>query len=220
MSIEKTEKAQTGDNQEQKKLTVILATGNQDKVREIAQIASDDRLCFMTMRKAGFTDEIIEDGSSFAQNALIKARAVHAVTGGTVMADDSGLSVDMLDGAPGIYSARFAGDKADYKTKINKLYQMLKHWPQSQWHAAFICVIALVMPDGSEKTFYGACRGMITKEAAGSNGFGYDPVFYIPSLQKTTAQLEPEQKHAISHRGKALRAACQYLLDQIQPTRI
>ena len=200
---------------DQDKIAVILATGNQDKVKEITEIASDQRLRFITMRAAGFSQDIVEDGDSFAQNALIKARAVHAITGGIVMADDSGLSVDMLDGAPGIYSARFAGENASYAAKISRLHQMLRPWPQSQWHAAFICVIALVMPNGSEKTFYGECRGMIAKEPAGSNGFGYDPIFYLPAFHKTTAQLEPGQKHAVSHRGKALRAACHYLLARL-----
>lgn len=192
-------------------INIVLATGNPDKVKEMQEIAGHTLFSFTTMSEAGFSDEIVENGESFAENALIKARAVHAQTGGYVLADDSGLSIDMLDGAPGIYSARFAGHEADYPEKITRLYQLLKPWPPSYWHAAFICVIALITPAGKEKTFYGECRGMIARQAAGENGFGYDPVFYIPELGMTTAQMEPEQKHAMSHRGKALRAACAYL---------
>ncbi len=192
-------------------MNVILATGNPDKVQEIQQILPDPDITFLTMREAGFTGDIVEDGSTFEENALIKARAVHWLTGGFVLADDSGLAVDVLDGQPGIYSARFAGEDAGYPEKIKKLHEMLSPWPPEAWDAAFICVMALIHPDGKEETFRGECRGKIATEMRGTNGFGYDPIFYLPDRGKTTAELSGDEKHEISHRGKALRLAAQAL---------
>lgn len=187
------------------KTMITIATGNRDKVSEIREIISSDRLDWQTMSDAGFQDDIIEDGSSYIANALIKARAVHESIGGWVIADDSGLSVDVLDGAPGIYSARFAGENAAYKDKIARLHEMLEPWPSSDWSAAFVCAIALIAPDGREWTVQAESPGMIAQKAAGTNGFGYDPIFYVPEFNCTMAEMSPEQKHAISHRGKALR---------------
>lgn len=187
-------------------MDVILATANPDKVFEIREILPDEQIRFLTMSEAGFNDLIVEDGSTFSENALIKARAVHQMTGGYVLADDSGLSIDALNGEPGIYSARFAGENASYPEKIAKLHEMLAPWPQDQWQARFTCAMALIRPDGSESVVEGECRGMIALERRGSNGFGYDPIFWLPELQKTMAELPPAQKHLISHRGKALRA--------------
>ena len=160
-------------------MDVVLATGNLDKVREIREILPDSRISFSTMTEAGFTGEIVEDGDTFIANALIKARAVHAFTGGYVLADDSGLAVDLLDGAPGIYSARFAGENAGYPEKIARLQAMLAPWPPEQWHASFICAMALIRPDGRETVVTGECRGRIATESRGQNGFGYDPVFLL-----------------------------------------
>ena len=187
------------------KTMITIATGNRDKVSEIREIISSSKLDWQTMSDAGFSGDIVEDGSSYIANALIKARAVHDMVGGWVIADDSGLSVDVLDGAPGIYSARFAGENAAYKDKIARLHEMLEPWPSSEWNAAFICAIALIAPDGREWTIQADSPGLIAQQAAGSNGFGYDPIFYVPEFGCTMAEMSPDQKHAISHRGKALR---------------
>ncbi len=183
----------------------ILATGNRDKVREVNEILAGLPFEVVPMREAGFAGEIEEDGATFEENALIKARAVHAVTGGFVMADDSGLAVDALDGAPGIYSARFAGPDATYPEKIAKLWELLRGVPEEARTAQFVCAIAVVRPDGTSFTVRGTCEGRIASEMRGQGGFGYDPVFYLPERGRTTAELDNDEKHAISHRGRALR---------------
>lgn len=191
---------------EEENTIITIATGNRDKVSEIREIISSDKLQWQTMSDAGFSDVIIEDGNSYISNALIKARTVHKAVGGWVLADDSGLSVDVLDGAPGIYSARFAGENAEYKDKIARLHEMLEPWPVSEWSAAFVCAIALISPDGREWTVKAESAGMISQKAAGTNGFGYDPIFYVPEFACTMAEMSPSQKHDISHRGRALRS--------------
>lgn len=204
-----------------KQLDVVVASANLDKVREMREILPNDepmlgsRINFRSMREVGFSGDIVEDGQTFAENALIKARAVHAITGGYVLADDSGLSVDLLDGAPGIYSARFAGENAGYPEKIAKLHELLHPWPPELWTASFICVIALIKPDGSAEVARGECRGRIAEQPRGSNGFGYDPVFYLPDRGLTMAELPPEEKHHISHRGQALRKIAALLLKEL-----
>jgi XTP/dITP diphosphohydrolase len=198
------------------KITITIATGNPDKVSEIKEIIDNRAIDWKTMSEAGFTDDIVEDGSSYIANALIKARTVHSAVGGWVLADDSGLSVDVLDGAPGIYSARFAGETASYKDKIACLHALLAPWPQQKWQAAFVCAIALISPDGQEWTVEERSSGMIAARAAGDNGFGYDPIFYVPEFGCTMAEMSSENKHAISHRGKALRS----LLDIIKRERL
>jgi len=197
-------------------MDVILATKNPDKVREIREILPDSHIRFLTMSEAGVTGDIVEDGDTFSANALIKARAVHRVTGGYVLADDSGLAVDLLDGAPGIYSARFAGENAGYPEKIARLHAMLAPWPPDRWDASFICAMALIRPDGIESVFTGECRGRIATQSRGDNGFGYDPVFLLPEIGLTTAELSAEEKHRISHRGQALRAVAAQLLQELE----
>ena len=183
----------------------VLATGNPDKVREIREILREQPFEVVSMQEAGFTGDIEENGATFEENALIKARAVHAITGGFVMADDSGLAIDALGGAPGILSARFAGEKATYPEKIEKIWEMLRDVPEEARTAQFVCAIAVVRPDGSSFTVRGTCEGRIASEMRGTNGFGYDPVFFLPEFGKTTAELDPDTKHAVSHRGRALR---------------
>jgi XTP/dITP diphosphohydrolase len=197
-------------------MDVTLATANPDKVREMREILPEDSpITFRTMQEAGFTGIIDENGATFEENALIKARAVHRQIGGYVLADDSGLAVDVLDGAPGIYSARFAGETAGYPEKIACLHQLLEPWPPDSWQAGFICVIALIRPDGSELTVRGECRGQIARESQGQNGFGYDPIFWLPEYQRTMAELDPAEKHRISHRGQALRAMAAILQEEM-----
>ncbi len=194
-------------------MQIILASANQDKINEFRQILTDPPWQILSMAKAGFNEPINEDGQSYLENALIKARAVWQKTGGLVLADDSGLSIDVLDGAPGLYSARFAGLAADYPTKIKTLYQWLLPFPPQDWTASFNCTIAAILPDGEERTAAGKVTGMIASQPAGQGGFGYDPVFYLPSLGLTMAQLTDQEKHQLSHRGQALRLMARILLD-------
>jgi len=186
-------------------MNLILATRNHDKIAEIAEILGISRSDVVTMDDAGYNGEIEENGATFEENALIKARAVHQHTGGTVIADDSGLCVDVLDGAPGIYSARFAGEQATYPEKFRRLYEMLAPFPPEHWHCRFVCVIALIRPDGTELTVRGEVDGLISPVARGENGFGYDPIFFLPERGLSMAELDPEEKNRISHRGQALR---------------
>lgn len=188
------------------KQNFIVATQNKDKISEIREILSDLPFEILSMEEAGFSQNIEETGTTFAENALIKARAVHQVTGGYVMADDSGLSIDALSGAPGIYSARFHGKDSSYQEKIEALWELLKDVPLEERTAHFICAIAVVMPDGDSFVTEGKVDGIIYDKRLGNNGFGYDPVFYIPEKGMTTAQMTSGEKHSISHRGKALQA--------------
>jgi XTP/dITP diphosphohydrolase len=201
-----------------KAVDVVIASANTDKIKEMQEILpAAGPIRFRSMLEAGFAGDIHENGATFEENALIKARSVHAEVGGYVLADDSGLAVDLLDGAPGIYSARFAGEKAGYPEKIASLQKMLSPWPPEQWQASFICVIALIRPDGSEIITRGECRGRIAPESRGRGGFGYDPVFFIPEQNRTMAELLPQEKHRISHRGQALRKMATLLLKEISP---
>lgn len=192
-------------------MEVVLATANEDKAKEIREILPDGTIRFLTLTQSGFVGKIVETGQSFTENALIKARTVHSQIGGYVLADDSGLSIDVLGGAPGIHSARFAGENADYPEKIAKLYKLLAPWPPEEWLAGFVCVMALVRPDGRESIVCGVCRGQIAPFMRGDNGFGYDPIFLLPDRGLTMAQISPEEKHRISHRGRALRQIAELL---------
>ncbi|MBR3700699.1 MAG: XTP/dITP diphosphatase [Clostridiales bacterium] len=191
---------------------LILATSNKDKAREIAEILDGTPFVVTTMKEEGFDPEIIEDGKTFEENALIKARTVHALAKGAyVMADDSGLCIDALDGAPGIYSARFCGENSTYPEKFAKIFEMLKDVPEEKRTAKFVCSIAVVRPDGSEFTVRGEICGVLHEKPMGDGGFGYDPIFYVPEFGMTTAQMTKEQKNLISHRGKASRAMAEKL---------
>ena len=158
------------------------------------------------MKEAGIDADIIEDGKTFEENALIKARAIRDMSGCIVLADDSGLEVDALNKEPGIYSARYMGEETSYELKNANIIERLKGLSGEERSARFVCVIAAAFPDGSEETCRGTIEGQIGLEPAGENGFGYDPIFFVPEYGCTTAQLSPEHKNEISHRGKALRA--------------
>lgn len=190
---------------------LIVASKNKGKLNEISEILKTFPYTVISMEEAGFTNEIEESGLTFEENALIKANAIHTITGEMVMADDSGLEVDFLNGAPGIYSARFAGENATDEDKNNKLLAMLENVPFEKRTARFVCVIAIVMEDGSNFTVRGTCEGYIGEKAIGENGFGYDPLFFVKEFNKTTAQMPPEEKHRISHRGRALKAMTERL---------
>lgn len=190
---------------------LIAATKNKGKLKEIEEILVGFPLQVASMEQAGFDIDIEENGGTFEENALIKARAVSRLSGEIVMADDSGLAVDYLDGAPGIYSSRFVGEGATDGDKNRKLLDLLQGVPAEKRTARFICAIAVVFPDGRHFTVRGACEGYIGNEPAGTNGFGYDPLLYIPEEGKTMAELASDVKNAISHRGKALRRMAEEL---------
>ena len=186
-------------------MKIVLATGNQHKLREFQQILDADTLEIVPQSAFPGCPEVIEDGNSFEENALKKARAIAAHTGCVAMADDSGLEVDALDGAPGIYSARYAGEPRSDKRNIALLLETMRHVDTPQRGAQFRCVIAVVTPDGRELVAQGLCRGRITTEPLGSDGFGYDPVFLHEPSGRTFAQLDSSEKNSISHRGLAVR---------------
>ncbi len=185
---------------------LIFATGNAGKMREIREILGRSGLTILSQKEAGIDVEVEENGSTFEENALIKARAVAAHTDAVVLADDSGLEVDYLNGEPGIYSARFLGEETPYSVKNQKILDLLAGVPEEKRTARFISSIAVVLPDGREYTTRGVIEGIIGYECRGEGGFGYDPIFFVPEFGCSTAELTMEQKNEISHRGKALRA--------------
>ena len=185
---------------------IIFATGNEGKMREIRSILADLGLPVLSMKEAGVSLDIEENGATFGENAEIKARAVWERTGGIVLADDSGLAVDYLGGEPGIYSARYLGEDTSYEVKNRVIIDRLKGVEGAARSARFVCNIAAVMPDGSVLHTEETMEGRIAKEPAGSGGFGYDPILWLEEFKKTSAEITMEEKNAISHRGKALRA--------------
>ena len=174
-------------------------------MKEIRAILADLGVPVLSMKEAGITAEIVEDGKTFEENADIKARTIMELTGDVVMADDSGLEIDWLNGEPGIYSARYMGEDTSYDIKNSHLIQLLDGVPQEQRTARFVCVISAAFPDGRILHGRGTIEGIIGYEIKGENGFGYDPIFYLPEYGCTTAELPPEKKNELSHRGKALR---------------
>lgn len=194
---------------------IIFATGNEGKMKEIRMILEDLGLPVYSMKEAGIEVAIEENGQSFAENAIIKARAVAAcldpLEESIVLADDSGLEVDALHKEPGIYSARYLGEDTPYTVKNKQIIERLSGVPDEQRSARFVSAIAAVLPGGEVLTAQGTIEGRIGYEEKGSNGFGYDPIFYVPAYDCTTAELTPEQKNEVSHRGKALREMKQLL---------
>ena len=185
---------------------LIFATGNEGKMREIRDILADTYPEILSMKEAGIRTDIAEDGKTYEENALIKARAVAAAAPGVlVLADDSGLEIDYLGKAPGIYSARYLGENTSYRVKNADLIRRLEGVPDEERTARFVCAIAAVLPDGRERTVRATIEGRIDYEEKGAGGFGYDPIFYVPEFGKTTAELTEEEKNLVSHRGKALR---------------
>ena len=184
---------------------ILFATGNQGKMKEVREILADLGVEVISMREAGVSAEIVENGETFEENAVIKARTIMELTGEVTLADDSGLEIDALGGEPGVYSARYMGEDTSYHIKNNDLIRRLSQVPRQQRTARFVCSIAAAFPDGEIITTDGVIEGLIGYEEAGENGFGYDPIFVVPQLGCTTAQLSDEQKNEISHRGKALR---------------
>lgn len=193
----------------------IAATKNKGKIKEIKEILVDFPYDVISMGDAGINIDIDENGSSFEENALIKAREVSRLTGEITMADDSGLVVDYLNGAPGIYSSRFAGVGATDEDNNRKLLKLLTGVPHEKRTARFVCAVAVVFPDGRYFTVRGTCEGYIGEKPEGSNGFGYDPLFYVPEYGMTVAQMDSGLKNEISHRGKALRLMVDKLKEHI-----
>jgi len=181
----------------------VLASRNQGKIREIQAMLANLGISLSSLNDYPEISEIVEDGKSFLENALKKGRAVAEATGKIVLADDSGLEVDALGGAPGIHSARFAGNDADDLQNNRKLLHDLKGVPAANRGAAFRCVLVLYPPDGRYEAFEGCWEGRIVEEPVGKGGFGYDPLFFLPGEGMTVAQLTPEIKNRISHRAKA-----------------
>ena len=194
---------------------IIFATGNEGKMKEVRSILSDMNVEVLSMKEAGIKIDVKEDGTTFEENAMIKARAIAAVCDDIVLADDSGLEIDFLNREPGVYSARYLGEDTSYTIKNQNLLDRLQGVPEDKRTARFVCAIAAVFPDGSCETVTAAMEGQIGDEARGENGFGYDPIFYLPEYGCSTAELSMEQKNEASHRGKALRAMKQILLEKL-----
>ena len=185
---------------------VIFATGNEGKMKEIREILGDLDIQLLSLKDAGITADIEEHGNSFEENAVIKATAIRDLTGEIVLADDSGLEIDYLNKEPGIYSARYMGEDTSYHIKNANLIERLDGVPDEKRTARFVCAIAAAFPDGTVRTVRAAMEGRIGYEEKGENGFGYDPIFYLPEYGCSSAELSMEEKNKISHRGKALRA--------------
>ncbi|MDE5864150.1 MAG: XTP/dITP diphosphatase [Lachnospiraceae bacterium] len=183
---------------------MIFATGNEKKMKEIRMILGDLDYEILSMKEAGITADIVEDGKTFEENAVIKATAISKLTNCLVLADDSGLEVDYMDKMPGIMSARWMGEETSYEIKNQKIIENLEGVPEEQRTARFVCAIAAAFPDGRVVTKRGTIEGIIGYEPRGENGFGYDPIFFLPEYGMTTAELSAEEKNKISHRGRAL----------------
>ena len=185
---------------------IVFATGNEGKMREVRLILADLGMEILSMKEAGANPDIVENGKTFGENAQIKAQAVWEQTGGIVLADDSGLVIDYLNGEPGIYSARYMGEDTSYEIKNQALIGRLAGVGGEDRSARFVCNIAAVLPDGQVVHTEETMEGLIAMEPAGDGGFGYDPILYLPEYGKTSAEISIEEKNRISHRGKALEA--------------
>lgn len=184
---------------------MIFATGNEEKMREVRMILGDLGAEILSLKEAGIQAEAEENGTTFEENAVIKAKEIMEKTGALVLADDSGLEVDALNGEPGIYSARYMGHETSYHIKNKNLIERLEGKTGEERSARFVCAIAACFPDGRVLTTRGTMEGQIGYEEKGENGFGYDPIFYLPEYQCYSGELPLEEKNKLSHRGKALR---------------
>jgi XTP/dITP diphosphohydrolase len=192
---------------------LLLATGNKGKLEELRQLLTGVPFYLINPTDIGLNLDVHESGKTYATNARLKARAFAVASGLLTLADDSGLEVDALGGAPGVLSSRYAGPGASDSQRVAYLLAKLKNIPWEQRTACFRCVMAIASPYGELKTCSGSCRGIITFAPRGTNGFGYDPVFYFPKLGKTMAELPPEMKNRISHRAKAAAKARKILIE-------
>ena len=186
-------------------IEILFATSNAGKAKEVQAMFSDLDVDVKTLREEGIDVAIEENGQTFAENALIKAKAIAGMTDKIVLADDSGLVVDYLNGEPGIYSARYMGEDTSYHIKNARILERMEGVPDDQRTARFVCAMAAIMPGGEVICTEGIMEGLIGYEMKGTNGFGYDPIFYLPEYGMTSSEISPEKKNEISHRGKALR---------------
>ncbi len=191
---------------------IIFATGNKNKMIEIRMILADLGAQILSQKEAGIEADVVEDGNSFEENALIKAEAIGEIVrnmpeykNAVVLADDSGLEIDYLNKEPGIYSARYMGEDTSYDIKNNELLRRLEGVPDEKRTARFVCAVAAAFPDGTSEVLRGTMEGRIGYEIKGENGFGYDPIFFLPEFGCTSAELAPEKKNELSHRGEGLR---------------
>ena len=198
------------------KKKIIFATSNEGKMREVRLIMEDTGYNVVSLKEAGIDIDIVEDGSTFEENAMIKAKTIAELTKEIVLADDSGLEVDYLNKAPGIYSARFLGEDTSYDIKNQYILDQLQGIEREKRSARFVCAIALCYPEGRGFTTTATIEGYIGSEIAGENGFGYDPIFYVPEFGCSSAELTMEQKNKISHRGKALNQMKLQLLHEVE----
>ena len=198
--------------------TVVLATSNQHKVEEIQAMLTALPITFLSLADFPDLPEVIEDGTTCQENAVKKAREIATGTGHWALADDTGLEVDALDGRPGVYAARYAGEGATYSDNCEKLLEELQQIPVGQRGARFLTVMALSDPEGQTETVEGVLQGQITQQFYGSQGFGYDPVFYVPNAHKTLAEMTLDEKNELSHRGQALRLAKDLLNRRVENT--
>lgn len=193
---------------------IIFATTNENKMKEIRMIMSDLPYEFVSLKDEGIKADIVENGTTFEENAIIKAKAICGMTGRVTLADDSGLEIDYINKEPGIYSARYMGEDTSYHIKNQSLIDRLKGAEGEQRSARFVCVIAAAFPDGRVVTTRGTIEGTIGYEEKGSNGFGYDPILYVPEYGMTTGEMPLELKNQISHRGKALELMKKELMNE------
>ena len=203
--------------------TIIFATGNKNKMIEIRMILADLGCKILSQKEAGIQADVVEDGQTFEENALIKvttiadiARKMPEYKNAVVLADDSGLEIDALNKEPGIYSARYMGEDTSYDIKNQALIDRLEGVPDEKRTARFVCAIAAALPDGSTEVVRGTMEGRIGYEIAGENGFGYDPIFYLPQFGCSSAELEPEKKNELSHRGEGLRKMRKVLEEKLE----
>lgn len=203
--------------------TIIFATGNKNKMIEIRMILADLGCKILSQKEAGIQADVVEDGQTFEENALIKATTIADIArempeykNAVVLADDSGLEIDALNKEPGIYSARYMGEDTSYDIKNQTLIDRLEGVPDEKRTARFVCAIAAALPDGSTEVVRGTMEGRIGYEITGENGFGYDPIFYLPQFGCSSAELEPEKKNELSHRGEGLRKMCKVLEEKLE----
>ena len=203
--------------------TIIFATGNKNKMIEIRMILADLGCKILSQKEAGIQADVVEDGQTFEENALIKATTIADIArkmpeykNAVVLADDSGLEIDALNKEPGIYSARYMGEDTSYDIKNQALIDRLEGVPDEKRTARFVCAIAAALPDGSTEVVRGTMEGRIGYEITGENGFGYDPIFYLPQFGCSSADLEPEKKNELSHRGEGLRKMRKVLEEKLE----
>lgn len=203
--------------------TIIFATGNKNKMIEISMILADLGCKILSQKEAGIQADVVEDGQTFEENALIKATTIADIArkmpeykNAVVLADDSGLEIDALNKEPGIYSARYMGEDTSYDIKNQALIDRLEGVPDEKRTARFVCAIAAALPDGSTEVVRGTMEGRIGYEITGENGFGYDPIFYLPQFGCSSAELEPEKKNELSHRGEGLRKMRKVLEEKLE----